>query len=85
MLDQIYNIGDCHILIALNKWSSNLKLNLEYCNKTDDNLYYTNQCDGEKNVITKYFQMGLMHLKWKIWMILYMYIIIIEDTDYMIQ
>ena len=62
-LTQIYNIGDCPILIALNKLSSNLKLNLEYCNKTDDNLYYTSQCDGEKSVIKKYFQKGLMHIK----------------------
>ena len=64
-LTQIYNIGDCPILIALNKLSSNLKLNLEYCNKTDDNLYYTSQCDGEKKCYKEIFSKGPYAYKMK--------------------
>ena len=64
-MTQIYNIGDCPILIALNKLSSNLKLNLEYCNKTDDNLYYTSQCDGEKKCYKEIFSKGPYAYKMK--------------------
>ena len=57
-LTQIYNVGDCPIFIALNKLSDNLDLNLNYCNKTDDNLYYSSQCEGEKKCCKEIFSKG---------------------------
>ena len=57
-LTNIYNIGDCPIFIALNKLSENLKLDLEYCNQTDDNLYYSNECDEEKKCYKEIFSKG---------------------------
>ena len=64
-MTQIYNIGDCPFLIALNKLSSDLQLNLEYCNKTNDNLYYTSQCDGEKKWYKEIFSKGSYAYKMK--------------------
>ena len=57
-MTQIYNVGDCPIFIALNKLSDNLNLNLSYCNKTDDNLYYSSQCEGEKKCYKEIFSKG---------------------------
>ena len=52
---QIYNIGDCPVIIALDQLRSNLKINLNYCNKTDDNLYYPTECGKEKMFRRNFF------------------------------